>query len=138
MDRITSITKVAIIAVTFPAVHKLTHDLEIADLVVTTAVDPVERAKHFLVVFVSVKVGAPLSRRDPPALAVRQPSKARSDFQEYEVPFTVRGTCWPFDLATVPFAVIAIYAMDFWRALNVIPGFFFFWLALACRSRRLC
>ena len=86
MDRITSITKVAIIAVTFPAVHKLTHDLEIADLVVATAVDPVERAKHFLVVFVSVKVGAPLSRRDPPALAVRQPSKARSDFQEYEAP----------------------------------------------------
>src|SRR3954466_8036909 len=47
-------TKLPVVAVAFPAVHKLTNNLEIIHLIMTIAVDPVERAK-------------PLPARDRPA-----------------------------------------------------------------------
>jgi hypothetical protein len=45
-DHFNQSPKLAIIAVTFPAVHELANDLEITDLVVTIAVDPVDRARR--------------------------------------------------------------------------------------------
>jgi hypothetical protein len=51
---------------------------------------------------------------------------------------TVFNTCCPFEKLTVPFAVAAMRQIAFWRALNVVPGFFLRRSTFTLHSGREC